>query len=168
MSFLELASSRYSVRSFKAQPIEPETLAQVLEAGRIAPTAHNDQPQRIMVISGPDDLVKIDECTPCRFKAPTVLMVCYDRDACWKRKFDGADSGEVDSAIVTTHLMLAAQDAGLGTCWVMFFDPVKLRENFTLPENIIPVALLPVGYPADDAVPAKFHEQRLPLDSLLI
>lgn len=168
MSFFELVKSRYSVRSFKSLQIEPEKLAQVLEAGRLAPTAHNEQPQRIMIISDPDDLAKVDECTPCRFKAPTVILIGYDRNTCWKRKFDGAGSGEVDAAIVTTHLMLAAQDAGLGTCWVMFFDPVKLTELFSLPEHIIPVALLPIGYPADDAVPAAFHGQRVQLTELMI
>ena len=103
-TFLELAKTRYSVRTFKSQPIEPEKLAQILEVGRVAPTACNNQPQRIKVITDPADLAKADECTPCRFNAPALLLVCYDRTACWERKFDGADSGEVDASIVTTHL----------------------------------------------------------------
>ena len=167
-TFLELSQARYSVRGFKPQPIEPDKLAQVLEAGRVAPTACNNQPHRIKIIAGPADLAKVDECTPCRFNAPTVLLVCYDKTVCWERKFDGAKSGEVDASIVTTHLMLAAQDAGLGTCWVMYFDPAKTAELFALPENIVPVAMLPIGYPAENAMPAALHEKRFSLDEILL
>ena len=168
MTFLELARIRYSVRSYKTQPIEPDKLAQVLEAGRIAPTACNNQPQRIKVITDPTDLAKVDECTPCRFDAPAVLLICYDKAICWKRQFDGASSGEVDASIVTTHLMMAAQDLGLGTCWVMHFDPAKTSELFALPENIVPVVFLPIGYPADNNAPAPGHEQKAALDEILL
>ena len=165
-AFLELAGARYSVRGFKPRPIEPEKLAQVLEAGRIAPTACNNQPQRIKVITGPADLAKADECTPCRFGAPVVLLVCYDKTKSWRRKFDGADSGDIDASIVATHLMLAAHELGLGTCWVMYFDPAKTSELFGLPENIAPVAMLPMGYP--DAAPSDKHEQRAASDEFLL
>ncbi|MCL2150074.1 MAG: nitroreductase family protein [Dehalococcoidia bacterium] len=166
-TFFELAQKRYSVRSFKPQPIEPDKLSKILEAGRIAPTACNNQPQRIKVITAPVDLAKVDECTPCRFNATTVLLVCYDKTVCWERKFDGATSGDVDAAIVATHLVLAAQEAGLGTCWVMYFDPTKTRELFALSENIVPVAFLPIGYPAEDAAPTERHDQNIALDGML-
>ena len=167
-SFIELAQARYSCRSFKPQTIEPAKLKLVLEAGRIAPTACNNQPQRIKVITDPEDLAKVDECTPCRFNAPAVLLVCYDKTVCWKREFDGEDSGEVDASIVTTHLMLAAQEAGLGTCWVMYFNPAKTVELFALPENIVPVAFLPIGYPADNVAPSGSQKHRLSLDKILL
>ena len=167
MTFLELAKERYSVRSFKDTPIESEKLRLVLGAGRIAPTACNNQPQRIQVITAPSDLAKVDECTPCRFRAPVVLLVCYDRSVCWARKFDGANSGDVDASIVATHLMLAAQEVGLGTCWVMYFDPMKTAKLFALPENIVPVAFLPIGYPAEDAVPASQHSNRFDLAHII-
>jgi len=167
-TFLDMAKERFSVRKFSEQAIEPEKLAQILEAGRIAPTAHNEQPQRIKVITAADELAKVDECTRCRFGAPTVLFVCYDKDVCWKRPFDSAPSGEIDASIVTTHMMLTAQDLGLGTCWVMFFDPEKAIEQFALPENIIPVAMMPVGYLADDAAPSKLHGSRLEIESILL
>ena len=167
-SFLELAKERYSVRKYKSQPIEPEKLNQVLEAGRIAPTACNNQPQRIKVITDLADLAKVDECTPCRFGAPAVLLVCYDTSVCWKRSFDGHNSGDVDASIVTTHLMLAAQEQGLGTCWVMYFDPAKTSELFGLPENIVPVAMLPIGYPTDDVEPAPGHEKKYDLGKITL
>ena len=168
MTFIELAKARYSVRSYKSQPIEPDKLTHVLEAGRIAPTACNNQPQRIKIITESADLSKVDECTPCRFGAPVVLLVCYDKIVCWKRKFDGACSGEIDAAIVTTHLILAAHEAGLGTCWVMYFDLAKTIELFNLPENIIPVAFLPIGYPEGDAIPADGHGQKMAMDRILL
>ena len=166
-AFLELATSRYSVRKYDPRAIEPEKLASVLEAGRIAPTAHNDQPQRIKVITDAEGLAKVDECTRCRFGAPAVLLICYDNTACWKRPFDGALSGEVDASIVTTQMMLMAQDLGLGTCWVMYFDPAKTVEVFALPENIIPVAMLPIGYPSQEAAPSERHASRLDIESIL-
>jgi len=168
MLFLQLAKDRYSVRSYVDRPVESEKLAEILEAGRVAPTASNNQPQRIKVITDANGLAMVDECTPCRFGAPAVLLVCYDKAVCWKRKFDGAASGEVDASIVTTHLMLAARDVGLGTCWVMFFDPAKTAERFELPANIVPVAFLPIGYPADDAKPASGHSQKLILEKILL
>ncbi|MCL2163946.1 MAG: nitroreductase family protein [Oscillospiraceae bacterium] len=167
-SFLDLAKKRYSVRSYKETPVEPEKLKQVLEAGRIAPTACNNQPQRIKVITDPTELEMMDECTPCRFGAPAALLICYDKTVCWERRFDGAHSGEIDASIITTHLMLAAQEAGLGVCWVMYFDPVKTVELFALPDNIVPVAFLPIGYPAEGAAPAEGHSQRQAIEDLLI
>ncbi|MDR1409133.1 MAG: nitroreductase family protein [Oscillospiraceae bacterium] len=120
-SFNELANARYSVRSFKLHPIGDEKIAAILEAGRIAPTACNYQPQRIKVITG-GDLEKVDACSPCRFGAPTVLLVCYDKNISAKRSsFDNKELGEIDVSIVTTHLMFAAHEQGLGSCWVAHF-----------------------------------------------
>ena len=166
--FMKLARERYSVRSYSQRAIKPEILNQVLEAGQVSPTACNNQPQRIKVITAHDDLAKVDKCTPCRFGAPTVLLICYDDKLAWERQFDGAHSGEVDASIVTAHMMLAAHDLGLGTCWVMYFDPAKATSLFALPNGIIPVAMLPIGYPAEYAAPSKQHEDRLPIGEMLL
>ncbi|MCL2220409.1 MAG: nitroreductase family protein [Chitinispirillia bacterium] len=168
-TFLELAAERYSVRSFSQKPIEAETLRLVLEAARIAPTACNNQPQRIKIIMGGDDLAKADECTPCRFNAPVVLLVCYDKTVCWTHPENSSlYSGEIDASIATTHLMMAAQDAGLGSCWVMRFERDKAAKIFALPENIVPVAMLPIGYKADDAAPSGLHSRRPVLEKILL
>jgi nitroreductase len=143
-------------------------MAQVLEAGRIAPTGCNNQPQRIKVITTAEDLAKVDECTRCRFGAPAVLLICYDKNVCWRRKFDGKSCGVSDACIVTTHLMLQCQDLGLGSCWVMHFDPAKAVELFSLPENVVPVAMLPLGYPAEDSVPAPMHGEKFSLENILL
>jgi nitroreductase len=167
-AFLDLAAARYSVRSFCPRAVEPEKLSQVLSAARLAPTACNNQPQRIKVISDPADLAKADECTPCRFGAPVVLLVCYDKTVCWRHPENNAlTSGTIDASIVTTHLMMAAKDIGLGSCWVMKFDVAKAAELFNLPENFVPVAMLPIGYPAADAAPSDRHETRFDVDKIV-
>jgi nitroreductase len=165
MEFLNLARERYSVRKFSEQPVEKEKLDLILEAGRLAPPAGNLQPQRILVIESEEGREKVNKCTPCLFGAPMALLVCYDVQKSAKRKFDNFDTGTVDASIVTTHLMLEIADLGLGSTWVAHFDPVVTREVFALPENLIPVAFLPFGYPAEDAAPnEKMHSSRKPLD----
>jgi nitroreductase len=164
MDFDVLAAQRYSVRKFKQVPVEPEKVRLILEAGRIAPTAGNTQSARILVITKKDGLDKIDRCTHCRFGAPVVLLVCYDKNECWIRKFDGESSGWVDASIVTTHMMLQSADRGLGSTWVMYFNAATTREEFKLPENLVPVAMLVLGYPAPDAEPADRHSLRHPLE----
>jgi nitroreductase len=166
MDFSTLTALRYSVRKFKDLPVEQEKIELLLEAARIAPTAGNRQPQRLTLITGPEDLEKIDRCTACRFGAPGVFLICYDRTQCWVRPFDGQDSGLVDVSIVTAHLMFQAVELGLGTTWVMFFDPAAVVTEFKLPESLVPAALLIFGYPADDAAPADRHYQRLPLEQI--
>jgi nitroreductase len=167
-TFARLAAARYSVRKFTAEPVEPEKLDQLLELVRIAPTACNNQPQRLIVATEPDRLALIDQCTSCRFDAPLVLVICYDRDVCWVRPFDDEKSGTVDASIIATHLILGAADLGLGSVWVMHFDAARLRELFELPDNIIPVAILPLGHPADDAEPNPRHFENRPLADLLL
>jgi nitroreductase len=167
MNFKELSAQRYSVRTYKDKPVDRETLNAVLEAGRLAPTAGNRQPQRILAVTGKEGLQKLDRCTRCRNGAPAAFIVCYDKNECWVRPFDNASSGEVDASLVTTALMFQAVDLGLGTLWVMHFDPAKLVEEFAIPEHLVPAALLILGYAADDAVPADRHTQRHPLDKLV-
>jgi len=168
MDFLQLARERYSVRSFKDTPVEQEKLERILEAGRIAPTARNNQPQRIKVITGAD-LPKVDEFTPCRYGAPLVLLVCYDKTVCAPAPvFETGGTGQVDVGIVATHMMLEAPELGLGSCWVMHFDPKKAAELFGLPETIIPMTVLAIGYPAEDGTPSELHSQRMNVQNMLM
>lgn len=148
MDFLQLAQNRYSVRKFTERPVEREIIEKILQAGMVAPTAKNLQPQRILVMTAKESLEKLDRATKCRFGAPAAMLVCYDRDVCWKRdRYDGKPSGEVDAAIVTTHMMLAAASLGIGTTWVMHFDPVAMRKEFEVTANYEPVAVLIMGTP---------------------
>jgi len=168
-AFLKLAEARYSVRSFSAKAVESEKLTQILEVGRIAPTACNNQPQRVKVISDQAGLANVDKCSPCRYGAPLVLLVCYDRTVCWSHPSNtGLISGEIDASIVTTHMMMAAADLGLGSCWVMKFERDKAVEAFALPENIVPVAMLPIGYPTEDTIPADRHSIKNTMEVFLL
>ena len=167
-SFIELASQRYSVRSFSEKAVEEEKIDEILKAAQIAPTAGNRQPHRIKIVCEKEELEKIDACTACRFGAGHVFIVCYDKTECWTRSFDGATSGDVDASIIATHIILAAQDVGLGTCWVMYFDPKKVCELFNLPENIVPVALIPTGYPSESSAPSDRHTSRKNIAEILL
>ncbi|MBE6691933.1 MAG: nitroreductase [Ruminococcaceae bacterium] len=159
MDFITLASERYSVRKFKDKRLEKEVIEKILKAGHIAPTGCNYQPQRILVLESDEALEKLKVCTKCHFDAPNAMLVCYNRDECWTRKYDGAQSGSIDASIVATHMMLAAFELGVGSCWVMHFDPAAMKREFSIPDNIEPVALLVMGYPADDAKPLNLHSQ---------
>jgi nitroreductase len=167
MNFNELAAARYSVRNFLDKPVEQEKIALILEAARRAPTAANRQPQRILVIEKPGDLAKVDHCTTCRFKAPLVFLICYESSVAWVRSYDKEHSGWVDASIAATHMMLQATDLGLGSTWVMWFDPERTRAEFHLPPGLAPIAFLPMGYPAPGAVPSVQHQDRRPLEKLV-
>ena len=167
-TFNELVTTRYSVRRFNSIPVEEDKVHSLLELARIAPTAHNLQPQRIKVLSTPEELEMVDECTPCRQGAQLVFLVCYEQGAAWERPFDGQHSGWVDASITTTYLMLGAQDLGLGSCWVMYFDPEKTTRLFELKEGVVPVVFLPVGYAAEGSVPGPRHTERVSIEELLL
>lgn len=161
MNFLERSRKRFSVRKFTNQQIEKAKIELILTAAQAAPTAHNDQPQLIFVMQSPEALLQVDSFTKGRFNAPTVFVLCYDKKVSWKRK-DGYDSGEVDCGIIGTHIMFEALELGLGSCWVAMFHEDLLKETMGLGENIMPIALIPVGYPAEDAKPFQFHFVRKP------
>lgn len=165
MEFLELAKQRYSVRKFTDRPIDEELLGKIIEAGRIAPTAKNQQPQRVYVLKSADAMEKINALSPCIYGAPTVLMVAYDntRDAVLVDQ-GGARFGEIDASIVCSHMMLEAAELGIGSCWVGRFNREDVRKAFGLPENIVVIALLPIGYAAPDADPSPRHSEYRPMD----
>lgn len=164
MDFSELIKARFSVRAYKADPVEEEKLQQVLEAARLAPTAANRQSFQIIVVKtagreeelgrvyGPDWFVR----------APLVICACGLPAKNWVRA-DGKNYNDVDVAIVMDHLILAAADLGLGTCWIAAFDPDAAREVLSLPEGVEPIAFTPLGYPADTARP----KTRKPLEELV-
>ncbi len=167
MEFLELCKKRYSVRKFSSKKVEDEKLLKILEAGRLAPTAKNSQSHRIFVLKSGESLQKIYSVTPMSYKAPLVLLVCYDINESYKNLVDtlckNYDGGEVDAAIVVSSMMYQATELGLGTLWARGFDSRKIVEAFDLPENLRVVCLLDIGYEADDSKPAEKHFLRKPL-----
>lgn len=168
MDFLELAEKRYSVRKFQDKPVEPEIIEKILKAGLLAPTARNLQPQRILVINSESDLQKLKKCTGSHYNAPAAMLICYDKSECWVREYDGKTSGEIDASIVTTHMMLESAALGIGTTWVMNFDPAAVRREYLLPDGMEPVALLVMGYPAEDCVPSPRHGKSKSPEELII
>lgn len=168
MEFEKLISERYSVRSFKPEHLSKETIDKILAAGHLAPTGCNFQPQRILVLNTEESLEKLKTCTKCHFNAPTAMLICHNKEESWKRRSNGELSSYVDASIVTTYMMLAAHNIGVGTCWVMAFEPDAMRENFNIPENIDLVALLVMGYPADDATPLDMHYKFRPIEDVVL
>ena len=164
MDFEKLCAERYSLRKYADRPVEAEKLEKVLEAGHNAPTAHNLQPQRILVMQSKEALEKAEECTACKFHAPVILVVAYDPAKAWNREGDMKNHGEIDATIAATQMMLQAADLGLGTCYVGMFSQEKLHELF--PE--IATAMFPLGYPAETAHPSRLHTDRMPLDEMVI
>lgn len=148
MSFLDIAKSRYSVRGYENKPVEKEKLLQVLEAGRLAPSAVNFQPVHFIVVTEEEQKKKIYETYPRGWleEAPIIIVACGDHSISWKRR-DGKDHCDIDLAIAVDHMTLAAADLGLGTCWICAFDAELCRKNLNLPDNLEPMVLLPLGYP---------------------
>lgn len=161
MDFLKLAKERYSCRSFSTKEVEQEKIDSILEAAKVAPTARNLQPQKILVLTAEEELDKLSLCTKYGWNAPVMMIIFYDKDISYKREsYDNKDFGIIDASIVTTHMMLEIQNLGLGTTWIGAFDPDKLCEVYNIPRNLEPIAILPVGYPSEDAKPSKLHDIR--------
>ena len=164
MEFKEVIKNRYACKKYSDKPVEEEKLARILEAGRLAPTAKNLQEQKIYVVRSAEGLAKIDGATPCRYGAPAVLAVAFDKKNVFVYPGEKRDSGIEDATIVATHLMLAAADEGVDSCWLNFFDPEKLAKALELPENEEILMLLDLGYAAEGAGPLPNHASRKPLD----
>jgi nitroreductase len=145
MDFLNLARKRYSVRAYTNQKVGKEKLEAILEAGRVAPTGCNKQPQHILVIESEAGMEKLQKAANT-YGAPVVLVVCMEKGGSWTRPYDGKNLMDIDAAIVTDHMMLEAASLGLGSCWICNFKPDELRKAFSIPGNLEPVNILLVGY----------------------
>lgn len=166
--FMTLAKARYSVGKYKDTPIEDEKLDKIIEAGIIAPTAHNEQPWRCYVLRSPEALKKINDLTACAFHAPVVLMFTYNKDEQWKNPLEeGVTAGQEDVSIVATHMMLEAWELGIGSCWVNYFPNTKTEEAFNLPDNERVVLLMPMGYAQDGVHAAHLHNENRSKDELV-
>lgn len=153
MNFQELIKHRHSIRSYKSDAVPDELLQQVLEAARLAPTACNLQPFHIIVVSSEEQHAALSTAYPRDWfnEAPLHIVLCVEREKAWKRKQDQWNGAEVDAAIAMDHMILAATELGLGTCWIAAFDPDIVHEVLNLPEEIDPLLITPLGYPGPDA-----------------
>ena len=163
MEFKEVIKNRFSCKKYGSRRVEADKLNAILEARRLAPTAKNLQEQRIYVLQSEEALAKIDKATPCRYGAPTVLVVAYDRINVFTYPGGKKDSGAEDATIVATHMILAAADAGVDSCWLNNFDPDSLAKDLGLPENEEILMLMDLGYAAEGSGPLPNHGKRKPL-----
>ena len=164
MEFSELIKRRYSVRAYKSTPVEDDKLQQVLEAARLAPTAANNQPFQLIVIHTAERKAELQRIYHRKWflQAPIVIGICAVPGQAWMRR-DAKSYADVDATIAMDHLILAATDLGLGTCWIGAFDPKAAREVLGLPDNVEPIAFTPLGYPADQ----PGTKERKPLSALV-
>jgi nitroreductase len=167
-TFLELATSRYSVRNYLSKPVEEEKLNYLLECGRVAPSAANYQPWLIHVVR--DLLVKkkLEETYNREWlkQAPVILVFTGDHKKGWKRS-DGKDHTDIDIAIMADHITLAAAEQGLGTCWICNFDSAKCCQIMNLPDHLEPIAYLSLGYPAGSTDQTSRHLKRKPFEEII-
>lgn len=164
MDFNKLAAERYSCKKYSAERISREQLLAILEAGRLAPTAKNLQEQHVYVVESAEGLAMIDSVTPCRYGAPTCLVVAFDKENVYTYPGGRRDSGIEDASIVATHMMLAAKAVGVDSCWVNCLDPDVLAQKMHLPANEEVLMVLDLGFPAEGAGPLPNHSSRKPLD----
>ena len=152
MDFSELAQARCSVRRYSDRPVEEEKLELILEAACSAPTAANKQPFRLFVVQDEASIKGVAEAAGGYMRdwlspVPIIIVACGIPEETWVRQ-DGFSAMETDVAIVMAHVILQAADLGLGTCWIADFQPDLVREALRLGDNMVPLALTPVGYPA--------------------
>ena len=165
MEFTDVITKREAVRSFDGRKPSEEQLAQILEAGRIAPTAYNKQPQRVYVLESEDALAKMDTVHPCRYGAPVVLLVCGDRKV--TPDLDGIPTAMVDATISATHMLLAAYDAGVDSVWAGIFKMEETKKIFDLPDSMIPVCFIDLGFRAADYKGNPQHNNRNPMGKMV-
>lgn len=168
MELLEVMKQRYSCKNYSDRKVDKDTLTKILEAGRLAPTAKNGQIQKVYVLESEESLKIVDEVTPCRYNAQTVLAIAFDKNNVYVYPDGLSNSGVEDASIVTTHMMLRAKDLGVDSCWLNFFDPVKLHELLNLPDNEQVAMLLDIGYPKEGAGPLPNHNSRKELSETVI
>ena len=164
MEFQQLIRRRYSVREYVSAPVSEGAVERILEAGRLAPTAANRQPFRIVVLdtAGRHEALARVYHRPWFLQAPIVICVCGVPGEAWVRK-DGRSHLDTDAAIVMDHMILAATDEGLGSCWIANFDMGAAREVFELRAGEVPLLLTTLGHAADRPSP----KQRRSLDLLV-
>jgi nitroreductase len=169
MDFMQLITNRYSVRKFDCKQVEKEKLLSILEAGRLAPTACNYQPYKVLALETPTGIEKLRKGNLHIYESPAALIICADHEHTWKRITDGHDYADIDATIVTDHMMLAAAELGLGSIWIGAFDPDNLRTVFNIPHNFEPVNILLIGYPAGGAdVHTRNDKRRKPLEETVV
>lgn len=170
MEYYDLIKSRESIRSYDPdRPLSESVLKKILDAGRLAPSACNIQPWKFLVVSSPEMLGKLGKCYQRDWlrDAPHILVVTGMADRSWVRSWDAYNSIETDLAIAMTHIILAAENEGVGTCWIAAYNPAVLRKTLDLNESEVVYGITPLGYPKPGFV-KKGTKDRKSLDEITV
>lgn len=156
-NLLDLIKERYSVRAYTQQPVEQEKIDYILECARLAPSAVNFQPWKFIIVESEEKRTALHACYAQEWfqQAPIYIVVCADKSISWTRRRDGHDHADIDAAVATEHICLAATEVGLGSCWVCNFRPQVVNEVLGLEGDVYPVAIVPLGYAADEPTEKK-------------
>lgn len=165
MEFMDVVTGRESIRKYDGRKPTQEQINQILEAGRWAPTAFNKQPQRVFLLESEEALAKMDQVHPCRYHAPVVLLVCGDATAA--AGHGTSSTAAVDATIAATHMLLAARNAGVDSVWAGVHEPEKTREVFELPETMVPICFIDLGFRPEGFRGNRDHSKRNPLESMV-
>ena len=168
MEFKQVIAERYACRKFDGRKVERAQLEAILEAGRLAPTAKNLQEQKIYVVESEEGLANIDKATPCRYGAPVVLVVAFDKNHAFTYPGGKRDSGVEDASIVATHMILAAANEGVNSCWINAFDPEVMAKELGLPEHEEVLMMMDLGYAAENAPMNPLHTKRKELSETVV
>ena len=149
MEFIDVITERYSVRGYLDKEVEKEKLEYVLKAATIAPTGVNAQPFKVFVIDTKKHKEALSKIYGAKWfvEAPYVLCVVAIIDQAWTRPWDKKNIADIDATIVMDHMILAAQDVGLGTCYIGAFKKQEAHRFLNLDENEEAVLFTPLGYP---------------------
>ena len=149
MEFIDVITERYSVRGYLDKEVEKEKLEYVLKAATIAPTGVNAQPFKVYVIDTKKHKEALSKIYGAKWfvEAPYVLCVVAIIDQAWTRPWDKKNIADIDATIVMDHMILAAQDVGLGTCYIGAFKKQEAHRFLNLEENEEAVLFTPLGYP---------------------
>ncbi len=160
MDFSNICKNRFSVRSFSDAQVEKEKTERILNAIRFSPTALNHQPYKIYVAETEEGNTKIKKAMAPDYGQQLVFVVCSDRDNAWQNRYSRQENVLQDIGIIGATILYAAENEGLGSCYVCNFDPKVLQVELNMGSNVLPECLIYVGYPSDTAVPSERHAIR--------
>lgn len=151
LDIFDAIRTRRSIRRYKAQPVEQKKLDQVLEAGRLAPSAKNLQPWHFILVTSEElrRALRAAYAADWFVEAPAILVACGDPSGAWRR-MDGEEYWKVDVSIAMQNMVLAAWDLGLGTCWIGAFDEEAAKRVLKVPDGVRVLAMTPIGYPDEE------------------
>lgn len=160
MDFETICKERYSTRDFSDKKADEKAIGRILEMIKLAPTALNRQPYKILVADSDDAIKKLENSKAVLYNAKTVLIVCSDRANPWANRYSGETDVLIDIGIVVATALYAAKACGLESCCVCNFDPKLLKKEFDLPDDLTADALIALGYKGDGDKPSERHFTR--------